>query len=216
MLERKQFTFYRSFFEAIETIPGKHHRADMYRMVCDYALNGRLPELEGLTNIQRANMRIIMPILDSARQKAEAGQMGGSKPKADRKQNESKNKTKTNTKTNTNTKDKIKDTASVSPEATPFDIFWNVYPRKVGKDKARLAFYRVTVPLEKLLQALEEQKCSYQWIQDDGAFIPNAETWLEQRRWEDELPMLSGAGIKASGVMGETEREAVRRMLAEG
>lgn len=216
MLQRKQFTFYRSFFEAIETIPAKHHRADMYSMVCDYALNGNLPDMEKLTAIQKANMRIIMPLLDSARQKAEAGQLGGSKRKADAKQTESKIKNNTNINTNINTKDKTKDTASVSEESTPFDIFWNLYPKKVGKEKARLAFYNVTVPLEELLNALKKQKYSYQWSEDNGVFVPNAETWLTERRWEDELPMLSGVNIKATGALGEAERDAIRRMLAEG
>lgn len=220
MLQRKQFTFYRSFFEAIETITVKHQKADMYTMVCDYALNGILPDMERLTAIQKANMRIIMPFLDTARQKAEAGLLGGSKTKAKQKQTESKiklnNNINNNINTNNNIKNKINDTASVSEDRSAFDIFWDLYPKKVGKEKARQAFHYTDVPLEELLRALEQQKNSYQWARDDGVFIPNPAVWLAERRWEDELPMLTGSAVKAGGGMGEAEREAIRRMLAEG
>lgn len=69
-----------------------------------------------------------------------------------------------------------------------FDAFWKAYPKKVGKQAARKAFQRVTVPLESLLTAIERQKRSAQWRKDGGQFIPNPTTWLNQGRWEDELP----------------------------
>lgn len=216
MLQRKQFTFYRSFFEAIETIPGKHHRADMYAMVCDYALNGNLPDIEGLTAIQKANMRIIMPILDSARQKAEAGQLGGSRTKAEFKHQESKDKDKEKMKEKEKNKTKSKGSALAEGEIDSFEIFWALFPKKVGKELARQAFKRVDVPLSTLKAAIAQQQNSIQWSRENGQYIPNPDTWLSERRWEDELPMLSGGSIQASGIMGDAERDAIRRMLAEG
>jgi hypothetical protein len=38
-----------------------------------------------------------------------------------------------------------------------------------------------------MLQALEKQKRSEQWQKDNGKFIPHAATWLNGKRWEDEL-----------------------------
>ncbi len=37
--------------------------------------------------------------------------------------------------------------------------------------------------------AIEVQKQSEQWTKDNGRFIPNPATWLNQGRWEDELPV---------------------------
>jgi len=40
-------------------------------------------------------------------------------------------------------------------------------------------------PIEQIISSIEQQKKSERWI--DG-FIPNPETWLNQGRWEDQLP----------------------------
>lgn len=68
-----------------------------------------------------------------------------------------------------------------------FEAFWAEYPRKVGKAAARRAFEKVKVPLETLLDAVKNQKCSDQWTRDDGRFIPHPATWLNNERWEDVL-----------------------------
>ena len=73
-------------------------------------------------------------------------------------------------------------------EAEDFDRFWQAYPKKVGKQAARKAFHRVKTPVESLLRAISEQKRSDQWSRDGGRFVPNPATWLNQGRWEDELP----------------------------
>lgn len=81
-----------------------------------------------------------------------------------------------NTNTNTNpTRDARDD----------FDVFWDAYPRKVGKKDAKKAFSKVKTDLKTLLTAIETQKKSDQW---QKGYIPNPATWLNQGRWEDELP----------------------------
>lgn len=72
--------------------------------------------------------------------------------------------------------------------ASAFDLFWNAYPKKVGKDAAKKAFQKVKAPIETLVYAIEKQKRSAQWLKDGGQYIPNPATWLNQGRWEDELP----------------------------
>ena len=71
-----------------------------------------------------------------------------------------------------------------------FDRFWMVYPRKVAKETARKAFVKLK-PDELLLQtmmaAVERQKKSEQWMKDNGQFIPHPATWLNNRRWDDEI-----------------------------
>lgn len=73
-----------------------------------------------------------------------------------------------------------------------FEKFWSAYPKKVGKKAAKKAFDRVRVPVETLLTAVERQKCSAQWSKDNGQYIPNPATWLNQGRWEDELDTVPG------------------------
>ena len=73
------------------------------------------------------------------------------------------------------------------PREDAFDVFWNAYPKKVGKEAARKAFAKVKVPVETLTAAIQRQKGSDQWSRDNGQYIPNPATWLNQGRWEDEL-----------------------------
>lgn len=69
-----------------------------------------------------------------------------------------------------------------------FDAFYKAYPKKVGKGAAQKSFTKLHVNeqlLKDMLLALEKQKTTKQW--QDIQFIPNPATWLNQRRWEDEL-----------------------------
>jgi len=71
-----------------------------------------------------------------------------------------------------------------------FDLFWSKYPRKVGKENARRAFEKLKVDdslLNTLLSAVESQGGSEQWLRDGGKYIPHPATWLNGKRWEDEV-----------------------------
>ena len=63
------------------------------------------------------------------------------------------------------------------------------YPRKVGKSAAEQSFKKRKpndALLRTILVAIENQKASEQWQKDNGKYIPNPATWLNQKRWEDE------------------------------
>lgn len=71
-----------------------------------------------------------------------------------------------------------------------FKDFWAAYPKKVGKGAAEKAFTHCKPDdslLATMLLALELQKQSSQWKRDGFRYVPNPATWLNQRRWEDEL-----------------------------
>lgn len=73
-----------------------------------------------------------------------------------------------------------------------FDEFWAAYPRKQGKGAALKAWQKIH-PDAQLHQAIIESvkahaKNNPQWLKDNGQYIPNPSTWLNQRRWEDEKP----------------------------
>lgn len=67
-----------------------------------------------------------------------------------------------------------------------FDMFWIAYPKKVGKEAARKAWAKANPELATVLNALEWQKVSPQWFKNNGQYIPNPSTWINQHRWEDE------------------------------
>jgi hypothetical protein len=94
-----------------------------------------------------------------------------------------------------------------------FEKFWSAYPRKEGKQKARSAFEKVTVSLDVLLIALEAQKKSSQWTKDNGQFIPHAATWLNGKRWEDQLAVDRAGYVNGQRQLDNDEIEAIRRMM---
>ena len=117
--------------------------------------------------------------------------------------NDTENETETKPKRNRNdtinkndkndNNDKKERGSSVSFEySKSFLSFWEVYPRKVGKGEAFKVWKKVKLPaLTSIVEAVEAQIKSSQWKKENGRFIPNPATWLNQRRWEDEVEVKS-------------------------
>lgn len=88
--------------------------------------------------------------------------------------------------------------ASESPDDS-FAHFWEQYPKKVAKPQALKAWKKIKSRghvLAELMAGLEQQKASGDWRKEDGKFIPHPATWLNGRRWEDEItgnPVASGS-----------------------
>lgn len=83
-----------------------------------------------------------------------------------------------------------KNEESLLKEDKFFDLFWLNYPKKVGKDGAKKAWKKVRRPaevIEKLKVILPIQIESEQWQKNNGQFIPNPATYINQGRWEDEV-----------------------------
>lgn len=86
-----------------------------------------------------------------------------------------------------------KETPPIPPQGESVDLFaefWRAYPKKTAKPTALKAFEKIAPGRElanKILLSLEQQKQSAQWARDAGQYIPYPATWLNQRRWEDEL-----------------------------
>ena len=72
-----------------------------------------------------------------------------------------------------------------------FDTFWQAYPKRIAKAKAEEAFSKLN-PDEELMKvmlaAVQAWSKTDQWTKESGQFVPNPTTWINQRRWEDELP----------------------------
>lgn len=71
-----------------------------------------------------------------------------------------------------------------------FTDFWSCYPKKIGKKYAVECWKKASLPpIEKILNSIEQQKKSIPWKQNNGRYIPNPSTWINQGRWDDELPV---------------------------
>jgi len=73
-----------------------------------------------------------------------------------------------------------------------FGQWWLAYPRKIAKKGAEKAWKaaekeKELPSIEELLAILEKQKASRSWQQENGRYIPYPSTYLNGRRYEDEI-----------------------------
>ena len=96
-----------------------------------------------------------------------------------------------------------------------FNIFYKAYPKKVAKTKV-LSWFKSNKPkddlFELMMKQLEVFKKSYNWNKDNGQYIPNPTTWLNQKRWEDEIEITTNLG----GTQIKTEGQQLLEMIKEG
>ena len=99
-------------------------------------------------------------------------------------------------KNNKGTKKQTTNTLSASREADDhedyFGMFWMTYPKKVAKAAALKAWKKIDpddVTAGQIFASLEKWIESDEWTRDGGRYIPYPATWLNGRRWEDEIPV---------------------------
>jgi len=81
-----------------------------------------------------------------------------------------------------------------------FDEFYSLYPNKKARKVARAAYGKVYQEHEQIMAGLLAYKESPDWKKDNGKFIPHPSTWLNQRRWEDELEQKPKHGLSDSAL----------------
>ncbi len=80
-----------------------------------------------------------------------------------------------------------------------FEDFWALYPKKVDKKNAFASFRKINPDAEllaKILEAVEAFKKTEQW--SETAFIPYPSTWLNGRRYEDDLSTIENRRPKGA------------------
>lgn len=80
--------------------------------------------------------------------------------------------------------------------------FWPLYPKKASKATARKALARINPNAElqdRIIRAVNQQRTSRQWRDDNGRYIPHAATWLNGHRWEDESNVSPSATVYMPG-----------------
>ena len=204
---RNQFTFYRSYFEAIEPLP-KKDRSAIILAVCEYGLYETEPK--GLSPVAMACFNLIRPTLDSGRKKAANGKQGGktsrqsaSKPEANGKQSAREKEGE---------KEKEVESDRSKPQAVTFEDFFSAYPRQSYEDDAREQWAALDPDLlPAVLGSLDRWKASENWTQEGGRFIPSAANWLRNGLWRD-APIPAGT---AQRELSPGELEAIGRLMAE-
>ena len=168
-------------------------------------------EQSNLSGAERGTFAMIQMQLDLDEQidaeisekRAIAGSIGGKQTQANASKENSeeaneanadiknKNKNKNQNQNKNKSENKNEDNEEMCAREARFDRFWALYPRKTAKQEAEKAFKRVDPDdelLETMIAAVEKQKKSEQWTRDGGQYIPHPATWLNQKRWTDEMP----------------------------
>lgn len=182
--------YVKAYFDWIEQTAALSdaERGRLFIAILEYARSGLEPKLDGRegilfpvfrTTIDRDNKKSA-----SYSENGKKGGRGNKANKSDLKQNKANESKMPNIRHKTQDKDKDKDKDN---SASPFESFWAAYPRKVGKQAAKKAFSKVSVPVKTLIDAVNSQKNSEQWRKDNGQYVPNPATWLNQGRWDDVL-----------------------------
>jgi hypothetical protein len=102
------------------------------------------------------------------------------------------NKPLTNQQQTTNNKQEVKEYKNKRNIYTDdFLAFYFAYPKHIGKDPAWKAWCKITENefpgLSFIISKIEELKKTQDWIKEDGKYIPHPATWINQKRWTDEL-----------------------------
>jgi hypothetical protein len=129
------------------------------------------------------------------------------------------------TDTEADKEEKSKPKKKVPTYPPDFETFWQSYPNKVGKGEAVKAWQSarksgLLPPADKLIEILGEQISSREHNASVGVFVPpwpNPSTWLNQRRWEDEVKQASGPSPLPAKPKTQYEKnmEIIKRKLKQ-
>lgn len=108
----------------------------------------------------------------------------------------------------------IHKTPHYPPVPLGFVDFWNAYPNKKGKQPALKKWLRGNYDWEQIKNTLEQQKQLRDWVKCDGQYVPHATTYLNQKRWEDKLPVGEQHYI-LNVLQPKTEREVAMKYWLE-
>ena len=78
------------------------------------------------------------------------------------------------------------------PYERSFDFFWEAYPKKVNKKRAKEIWCGKIKPSRELFKQIighiYSMSKTREWSKQGGTFIPHPTTYLNGERWEDEIP----------------------------
>ena len=202
MLKRKQFTFYRSFYDSVMRQP-KKYRLELLSAIIEYALDGTVKK--GLKRNQESIFLAVRPNLETARRKAESGMIGGKISKRGPGKKISKGEIET--------EKEIENEIESESEGQGFLRFWERYPVKLGWQEAFAQWESVCDDENLVLEGLERWLTSEDWKRENGRFIPKPEKWLKEHWWRQNPKQAVIWG--ASGRLGKAELEAIEAVMRD-
>ena len=98
--------------------------------------------------------------------------------------------------------EQTKEQTNIKIESIPFDTFWIRYPRKTNRAKAEAAWKKLNPSqdlFDKIIENIDRRLLLDDWSCDRKDFIPHASTFLNGKRWEDEIvPKTGGNHVNKS------------------
>lgn len=206
---KKYVAFLRSYYDAMQELPRKT-RAELALAIVEYGFDGKIENISGTA---KAVFLAIKPTLDESNKKAAAARSGW-KSKNDAVQEQCSSSANAvhvhsiehpfliREREGDRERERDRDKPPIAPheggegvveekppvEDALFSEFWEAYPKKIGKGAARKAFLKLPRETQRLLRpAVLRQRESAQWQRENGQYIPNPLTWINQCRWEDEV-----------------------------
>lgn len=207
MEKRGQFTFYRSFYDAVKEHEEKI-QLNVLMAILRYVFEEKEPN--GLGSTEKSVFVLIKPVLDSGRKKAVAGRLGGS---AKKKQKQSKGEKEVEIENEVEKEVEIEiDTEKDSYIGVGgFEIFWEKYPVKIDELTCRDIFASLEESEDVILKGLDNWLGCRQWRKAEGRYIPRPAKWLSEKHYlqtpEQAVPM------GATGQLGQAEIEAIHAMM---
>lgn len=83
--------------------------------------------------------------------------------------------------------------------AQKFEQFYAKYPKKKAKQAAVKAWGKLKPDdalFAQIMKGLDNHIRSEDWSKEDGKFIPYPASWINGRRWEDELRVKKSGGLR--------------------
>lgn len=152
-------------FVKVTAVLGDAEVGRLFRAMCEYALTGTEPELRG-------NERVLFPAAKMMIDENLTCDLSETTREKDKERTKEKEKERALS----NNKNKY------SPD---FEEFWEIYPRKIDKQKAYNSWKKIDfrgVTLGAILESVKEWSACDQW--QDENYIPHPTVWLNNRRWE--------------------------------
>ena len=196
---RKQFTFYRSYYDAVMTLPVKYRRRVLMALV-EYALLEKMPT--DLQSVEMACFILMKPTLDTGKSRSATGRNGGFASGKSRSKKEKEKEIEI---------EKEIEYEYENSATEDFESFWNQYPVKIGKQAALDAWKQVCPLSREVMQGLDRWLDSRQWKQEDGRFIPRAAKFLTEKHYLESPKQAVPMG--ATGNLGEAEIDAIRQVM---
>jgi hypothetical protein len=103
------------------------------------------------------------------------------------------------------------DNKNTTLEKFPFDTFWKIYEKKIAKEKCQKRWARISNDeKEKIFSSLP----NYIAATPDKQFRKNPETYLNNKSWEDELPILQST-VSAPHNFNSLNKETIPMRLVQ-